>query len=82
MLKGIYYSFQLCIAVLVIIGFCILSVEADLSDPTISVYYSFDGKGETVTDGSANGMMEKLWVVKVEKRVSLAWQLPWKLTHG
>ena len=39
----------------VIVGVVSISAKADLSDPTLSVYYSFDGEGNTVTDGSANG---------------------------
>ncbi len=38
-----------------VVGFCLFSADADLSDPTLSVYYSFDGDGETVKDGSING---------------------------
>ncbi len=60
MLKGNYCIFRLYFVVLVIIGFCILSVEADLSDPTISVYYNFDGEGETITDSSVNGNHGKI----------------------
>lgn len=44
-----------CFAILLGMGVCLLSVDADLSDPTLSVYYNFDGDGETVKDGSING---------------------------
>ena len=32
-----------------------LSTQADLKDPTLSVYYSFDEEDATVKDGSPNG---------------------------
>ena len=32
-----------------------VSTKADLSDPTLSVYYSFDENGDTVKDGSIYG---------------------------
>jgi hypothetical protein len=41
--------------VLLFIGACVLQVQADLNDPTLSVYYSFDDESETVKDGSKNG---------------------------
>lgn len=41
--------------VLLFIGACVLQVQADLNDPTLSVYYSFDKEGETVEDGSPSG---------------------------
>ncbi len=47
--------FHVYFAVLVVMGACVLSVQANLKDPTLSVYYSFDGDGETVEDGSVNG---------------------------
>lgn len=34
---------------------CTLSAQADLSDPTLSVYYSFDESGDTLIDGSIHG---------------------------
>ena len=43
------------IAILVIIGIPLLSVQADLKDPTLSVYYSFEDDGDTVKDGSIQG---------------------------
>ena len=43
------------IAILVIIGVPLLSVQADLKDPTLSVYYSFDNDDATVKDGSIQG---------------------------
>ncbi len=46
---------RIYIAILVIIGVPLLSVQADLKDPTLSVYYSFDDDGDTVTDGSIQG---------------------------
>ena len=42
-------------AVMIIIGTCTLSVQADLKDPTLSVYYNFDKEGDTIEDGSPNG---------------------------
>lgn len=47
--------FQVCFAVFVILGACVFPTKADLSDPTLSVYYSFDGDSEIVVDGSVNG---------------------------
>jgi hypothetical protein len=47
--------FLVCSAVFAIIGTFAISAQADLSDPTLSVYYSFDEEGETVVDGSING---------------------------
>jgi len=44
-----------CFAILLVMGVILISAQADLSDPTLSVYYSFDGDGETVKDGSVNG---------------------------
>ncbi len=43
------------ITVMVIMGACMLSAQADLKDPALSVYYSFDEDGATVEDGSLNG---------------------------
>ncbi len=48
-------SFHILIAITVLLCVGILTVNADLSDPTLSVYYSFDGEGETVVDGSLSG---------------------------
>ena len=45
----------ICSSILFIVGVCLLPVVADLSDPTLSVYYSFDKEGNTVKDGSVNG---------------------------
>lgn len=47
--------FSAYFAIMIIIGACVLSVQADLKDPTLSVYYSFDKKGDTVEDGSLSG---------------------------
>ena len=47
--------FYVSIAVIGIMGIGIIPTNADLSDPTLSVYYSFDGDGEVVKDGSING---------------------------
>ncbi len=47
--------FHVSIAVFVMMGASVMFAKADLSDPTLSVYYSFDGEGETVKDGSVNG---------------------------
>ena len=43
------------LAVIIILSTCVLSVQADLNDPALSVYYSFDDNGDTVKDGSKNG---------------------------
>ena len=40
--------FHASIAVLVMMGASVMFAKADLSDPTLSVYYGFDGEGETV----------------------------------
>ncbi len=47
--------FYVSIAVIVIMGIGTIPTKADLNDPTLSVYYSFDGDGEVVKDGSING---------------------------
>ena len=47
--------FHVYFAILIIIVACALSVQADLKDPALSVYYSFDKEGETVEDGSLSG---------------------------
>ena len=47
--------FYVSVAVFVMMGAGVMSAKADLSDPTLSVYYGFDGTGETVKDGSING---------------------------
>ncbi len=52
--------FHVCFVVLVIIGAGVISANADLSDPTLSVYYSFDGDGENVKDGSIYGNHGKI----------------------
>ena len=46
------------IAAMLCVG--ILTADADLNDPTLSVYYSFDGEGETVVDGSLSGNNGKI----------------------
>ena len=43
------------LTVLILLGTCVLSIQADLNDPTLSVYYSFDEESKTVKDGSKNG---------------------------
>lgn len=43
------------IAALVVLVAGAISAQADLSDPTISVYYGFEGDGDTIVDGSING---------------------------
>ena len=43
------------LTVLIFLGTCVFSVQADLNDPALSVYYSFDGESKTVKDGSKNG---------------------------
>ena len=43
------------LTILIFLGTCVLSVQADLNDPTLSVYYSFDEEKNTVKDGSKNG---------------------------
>lgn len=47
--------FYINITILVMLTVGVISATADLSDPTLSVYYSFDGDGEIVKDGSING---------------------------
>ncbi len=47
--------FHRCLAVVTMLMACVISVEADLSDPTLSCYYSFDETGDTVKDGSIHG---------------------------
>ena len=42
------------VVVAMVIAFA-ASTYADLSDPTLSVYYNFDGNGDTVKDGSIHG---------------------------
>lgn len=49
------HLFQVCFTVVVVIIASAVSTEADLSDPTLSVYYSFDEDGDTVKDGSIHG---------------------------
>ncbi len=51
MIRFIHISF----AIVAITGACVLSTQADLKDPTLSVYYSFDEEDNTVKDGSPNG---------------------------
>ena len=48
-------SFQILTVVAALLSVFTFTVNADLSDETISVYYSFDGEGETVVDGSLSG---------------------------
>ena len=48
-------TFQTLFVVLAMLVTCTVSTEADLSDPTLSVYYSFDEDGDTVKDGSIYG---------------------------
>ena len=45
----------ICFSILFFVGVCLHTTNADLSDPTLSVYYSFDKEGDTVEDGSVNG---------------------------
>ncbi|MCG9126163.1 LamG domain-containing protein [Candidatus Poribacteria bacterium] len=45
--------FSLIIIVFLVVG--IISLEAAVNDPTLSVYYNFDEEGEDVTDHSLNG---------------------------
>ncbi len=47
--------FQTIFVVMATLMICAVSTEADLSDPTLSVYYSFDENGDTVKDGSIYG---------------------------
>ena len=47
--------FQVFLAVVALLIASVISTEADLSDPTLSVYYSFDEDGDTVKDGSIYG---------------------------
>ena len=48
-------TFQTLFVVLAMLVAYAVSTEADLSDPTLSVYYSFDEDGDTVKDGSIYG---------------------------
>lgn len=48
-------KFYTSLAILIVFGACVVSVQSDLSDPALSVYYSFDDEGNTVKDGSKNG---------------------------
>lgn len=50
-IRFIHISF----AIVAIMGACVLQTQADLKDPTLSVYYSFDEEDATVKDGSLNG---------------------------
>lgn len=50
-----FKPFHVFIAIFAMFCVSILPANADLSDPTISVYYSFEGEGETVVDGSVSG---------------------------
>ena len=43
------------LTVLIFLGACVFSVHANLNDPALFVYYSFDEEGGTVKDGSKNG---------------------------
>ena len=47
--------FHICFAALVVMVAGTISVDAEINDSTLSVYYSFDGEGETVKDHSSNG---------------------------
>ena len=55
MLKTSLCLSKACLVVLALLIVGAVSTEADLSDPTLSVYYSFDGNGDTVEDGSIYG---------------------------
>ena len=55
MLKVSLRPFQVCLAVAAILIACTVSTEADLSDPTLSVYYNFDEDGDTLKDSSIYG---------------------------
>ena len=52
---GLLPLFQVCFTVVVLMIVTGVSTEADLSDPTLSVYYSFDEDGDTLKDGSIHG---------------------------
>lgn len=47
--------FQVLLVAIALIIACVVSTEANLKDPTLSVYYSFDEDGDTVKDGSIHG---------------------------
>ena len=47
--------YRMILMVMATLMICAVSAEADLSDPTLSVYYSFDEDGDTVKDGSIYG---------------------------
>lgn len=48
------------IAVLVIVAVSVISTEAAVNTTDLSVYYHFDGEGETVKDSSVNGNHGKI----------------------
>ncbi len=49
------HLFQVCFAIVVLMIVATVSTQADLSDPTLSAYYSFDEDGDTLKDGSIYG---------------------------
>lgn len=55
MRNNLFKIMHACLIVFMIFGVVSFSARADLSDPTLSAYYSFDGEGDTVTDGSTYG---------------------------
>ena len=55
-LSGLHFGkLQVVFVVVAIVIAFAASTHADLSDPTLSVYYNFDGNGDTVKDGSIHG---------------------------
>ena len=50
----------IAVAIVIIIVAGSISAQADLSDPTISVHYGFEGDGNTIVDGSINGNHGKI----------------------
>ncbi len=47
--------FCICAAIIVFMVTGMISIEAQVNDPTLSVYYNFDEDGGTVKDNSLNG---------------------------
>ena len=52
---NLYNRYHIYFLILVILAICVIPAKADLNDPTLSVYYSFDDENDTIKDGSKNG---------------------------
>ena len=55
MLYSLIKPLHLGLFAIVLMGGWVISVYANLSDPTLAVYYSFDGSTDVVKDGSIHG---------------------------